>query len=95
MLQKKPVVGLSWQPQLPIPSLSKATGDPSQTNTPSTTIWIVSLMALDAIDPKRHYKKSGSKSKALPNYFQASGNNGRKESIADELLSDQNLSAYR
>ncbi|AES79875.2 Fcf2 pre-rRNA processing protein [Medicago truncatula] len=57
-------------------------------------------MALDAIDPKRHYKKSGSKSKALPNYFQASsvllcGNNGRKESIADELLSDQNLSAYR
>jgi len=26
----------------------------------------------DAIDPKRHYKKSGSKSKALPKYFQAS-----------------------
>jgi hypothetical protein len=43
MLKKKPVVGLTWQPQLPIPSLSKATGDPSntksQTKEPSSTIW--------------------------------------------------------
>jgi len=31
---KKPVVGLSWQPQLPIPSLSNpTTADPSQTTT--------------------------------------------------------------
>lgn len=164
MLKKKPVVGLSWQPQLPIPSLSKATGDPShttsQTKEPSSTIWkpdselvnglfvppndprklnkllrqqvkdtagkqwfdmpaptitpelqkdLKLLQLRDAIDPKRHYKKSGSKSKALPKYFQVgtmvgssldyySGrltNRERKESIADELLSDQNFSAYR
>ncbi|GAU34008.1 hypothetical protein TSUD_212700 [Trifolium subterraneum] len=41
MAEKKPVVGLSWQP--PIPSMSKATYLPSHTkpqiNTPTSTLW--------------------------------------------------------
>ncbi|XP_057420029.1 rRNA-processing protein fcf2-like [Lotus japonicus] len=62
-----------------------------------------------AIDPKRHYKKGDSKSKTLPKYFQMgtvvdspldffSGRLTKKErraSLADELLADQNLVAYR
>ncbi|CAI8617623.1 unnamed protein product [Vicia faba] len=164
MPEKNPVVGLSWQPQLPFPSLSKATSDPShaqfQAKAPSSTIWkpnseLVSglfvppndprklnrllrqqvkdtagkqwfdmpaqtmtpelqrdlklLKLRDAIDPKRHYKKGGSKSKTLPKYFQVGTIVGspldyfsgrltkkeRKETLADELLADQNLSAFR
>ncbi|KAL5127577.1 rRNA-processing protein fcf2 [Glycine soja] len=60
-----------------------------------------------ALDPKRHYKKGDSKSKTLPKYFQAivdspldffSGRltkKKRKARLADEVLSDQNLAAYR
>ncbi|KAJ1437791.1 Fcf2 pre-rRNA processing [Sesbania bispinosa] len=164
MLERKPVVGLSWQPQLPIPSLSKATDDgshtKSQTEASSRTPWKPNSELVDglfvppniprklnkllrekvkdttgknwldmpaqtitpelqkdlkllklrtAIDPKRHYKKGDSKSKALPKYFQVgtvlhssldffSGRltkKERKETLADELLSDQNLAVYR
>lgn len=164
MPEKKPVVGLSWQPQLPIPSLSKAANDSSDTKSQievsSRTLWKPSselvdglfvppndprklnkllrqqakdtagrswfdmpaqtitpelqkdlklLKLRDAIDPKRHYKKGDSKSKALPKYFQVgtvvespyeffSGRLTKKErkaSLADELLSDPSLAAYR
>ncbi|XP_058727270.1 rRNA-processing protein fcf2-like [Vicia villosa] len=164
MSEKKPVVGLSWQPKLPFTSLSKATNDQShgqfQAKGPNSTIWkpnseLVSgllvppndprklnkllrqqvkdtagkrwfdmpaqtmtpelqrdlklLKLRDVIDPKRHYKKGDSKSKTLPKYFQIGTIVGssldyfsgrltkkeRKESFADELLADQNNSAYR
>ena len=164
MAEKKPVVGLSWQPQLPFQSLSKTTDEPShsksQAKAPSSTIWkpnselvnglfvppndprklnkmlreqvkdtsgknwfdmpaqtmtpelqrdLKLLQLRDAIDPKRHYKKGNSKSKTLPKYFQVGTivaspldyftgrltKKERKATLADELLSDQNLAAYR
>ncbi|RDX87358.1 fcf2, partial [Mucuna pruriens] len=159
MPESKPVVGLSWQPQLPIPSSLKATDGSrtkSQTEASSSIIWKSSSELVDglfvppndprklnkfnmpaqtitpelqkdlkllklraALDPKRHYKKGDSKSKTLPKYFQAnhlefeynqvgtvvdspfdffSGRLTKKErkaTLADELLSDQNLAAYR
>ncbi|KAK2389589.1 hypothetical protein P8452_27260 [Trifolium repens] len=43
MAEKKPVISLSWQPRLPIPSLSKATDLPSHTKpqikAPTSTLW--------------------------------------------------------
>ncbi|XP_042479320.1 rRNA-processing protein fcf2-like [Macadamia integrifolia] len=67
------------------------------------------LMLRNVIDPKRHYKKGGTKSKTLPKYFQVgtvivsssdffSGRLTKKErkaTLADELLSDQSLGEYR
>lgn len=62
MSEKKPVVGLSWQPQLPFPSLSKATNDPShaqfQDKAPSSTIWkpnseLVSGLLVPPNDPRK------------------------------------------
>ena len=62
MPEKKPVVGLSWQPQLPFPSLSKATSDPShakfQAKAPSSTIWkpnseLVSGLFVPPKDPRK------------------------------------------
>ncbi|CAL0315012.1 unnamed protein product [Lupinus luteus] len=163
MPEKKAMVGLSWQPQLPIVSSSKAadgshakppteastntlwkpssqlvdglfvppsdprklnklirkqakdtTGKswfnmPAQTITPELQKDLKLLKLRGAIDPKRHYKKGDSKSKTLPKYFQMgtvvdspldyySGRLTKKErkaTLAEELLSDQNLTAYR
>ncbi|XP_019456473.1 PREDICTED: rRNA-processing protein fcf2-like [Lupinus angustifolius] len=163
MPEKKAVVGLSWRPQLPIVSSSKAadgfhtnprteasintlwkpnsqlvdglfvppsdprklnklirkqakdtTGKnwfnmPAQTMTPELQKDLKLLKLRGAIDPKRHYKKGDSKSKTLPKYFQMgtvvdspldyySGRLTKKErkaTLAEELLSDQNLAAYR
>ncbi|ESW25548.1 hypothetical protein PHAVU_003G045400 [Phaseolus vulgaris] len=163
MPESKAVVGLSWQPQLPIPSSLKPTDGSHtkpQTQTPSNTLWKSSselvgglfvppnnptklnkllkkqvkdtagknwfnmpaqtitpelqkdlklLKLRSALDPKRHYKKGDSKSKTLPKYFQVgtvvdspldffSGRLTKKErkaTLADELLSDQNLAVYR
>ncbi|XP_004490950.1 rRNA-processing protein fcf2-like isoform X2 [Cicer arietinum] len=164
MAEKKPVIGLSWQPQFTIPSRSKTTDDAShaksQTKAPSSTLWkpnselinglfvppndprklnklmreqakdtagkswfdmpaqtitpelqreLKLLNLRDVLDPKRHYKRCESKSKALPKYFQVgtveetsvdyfSGRLNKKErkaTLAEEFLSDQNLAAYR
>ncbi|XP_027352616.1 rRNA-processing protein fcf2-like [Abrus precatorius] len=163
MPESKPVVGLSWQLQLPIPSSLKATNGshikhqaeassstawkssselvdglfvppndprklnkllrkqvkdtagknwfnmPAQTVTPELEKDLKLLKLRAALDPKRHYKKGDSKSKTLPKYFQVgtvvdspldffSGRLTKKErkaTLADELLSDQNLAAYR
>ncbi|KAK7274282.1 hypothetical protein RIF29_15365 [Crotalaria pallida] len=161
--EKKAVIGLSWRPQLPIPSSSKAADSshpkpqpvaststlwkpssqlvdglfvppndprklnkllkkqvkdtagkswfdmPAQTITPELQKDLKLLKLRDAIDPKRHYKKGDSKSKTLPKYFQMgtvvdspldyfSGRLTKKErkaTLAEELLADQNLAAYR
>ncbi|PHT48713.1 hypothetical protein CQW23_12921 [Capsicum baccatum] len=67
------------------------------------------ILLRDAMDPKRHYKKSGSKSKTLPKYFQVgtiiepaseyySGRLTKKErkaTLTEELLSDRKLGEYR
>ncbi|KAL2470210.1 Fcf2 pre-rRNA processing protein [Abeliophyllum distichum] len=67
------------------------------------------LKLRSAIDPTRHYKKGNSKSKTLPKYFQVGTviesaeefytgrltKKERKATLADELLSDRNLGAYR
>ncbi|KAE9595443.1 putative Fcf2 pre-rRNA processing [Lupinus albus] len=163
MPEKKPVVGLSWKPQLPIISASKAADGSHtkpRTEAPTNTLWKPNSQLVDglfvppsdprklnklirkqakdttgknwfnmpaqtitpelqkdlkllklrgAIDPKRHYKKGDSKSKTLPKYFQMgtvvdspldyySGRLTKKErkaTLAEELLSDQNLAAYR
>ncbi|KAJ1390532.1 Fcf2 pre-rRNA processing [Sesbania bispinosa] len=159
MPESKQVVGLSWQPKLPIPSLLKATDEPRikpQTEASSSTVWKSNSELVDglfvppndpkklnkllrkqvkdtagkdwfnlpaqtitpelqkdlkllklraAMDPKRHYKKGDSKSKTLPKYFQANSpldyysgrltKKERKATLADELLSDQNLAVYR
>ncbi|XP_020214133.1 rRNA-processing protein fcf2 [Cajanus cajan] len=162
MPESKPVIGLSWQPQLPIPSLKTTNGShpKPQIEASTSTVWKSSLELVDgllvppndprklnkllrkqvkdtagekwfnmpaqtitpelqkdlqllklraALDPKRHYKKGDSKSKTLPKYFQVgtvvdspldffSGRLTKKErkaTLADELLSDQNLASYR
>lgn len=156
------MIGLSWQPQLPIPSLKVTYGSHSkpQIEASTSTVWKSSSELVDgllvppndprklnkllrkqikdtagekwfnmpaqtitpelqkdlqllklraALDPKRHYKKGDSKSKTLPKYFQVgtvvdspldffSGRLTKKErkaTLADELLSDQNLASYR
>ncbi|KAE9605354.1 hypothetical protein Lal_00025038 [Lupinus albus] len=82
---------------------------PAQTITPELQKDLKLLKLRSAIDPKRHYKKGDSKSKTLPKYFQMgtvvdspldyfSGRLTKKErkaTLAEELLSDQNLAAYR
>ncbi|XP_016183411.1 rRNA-processing protein fcf2-like isoform X2 [Arachis ipaensis] len=163
MPEGKLLVGLSWQPQLLIPSSSKAADAchnkpqseasnsslwkpntelvdgifvppndprklnkllrkqakdtagkdwfdmPTQTITPELQTDLKLLKLRSALDPKRHYKKGDSKSKALPKYFQVGTvvedasefyserltKKERKATIADELLSDQKLAAYR
>nr|XP_025648395.1 uncharacterized protein LOC112743395 isoform X1 [Arachis hypogaea] len=163
MPEGKLLVGLSWQPQLLIPSSSKAADAchnkpqseasnsslwkpntelvdglfippndprklnkllrkqakdtagkdwfdmPAQTITPELQTDLKLLKLRSALDPKRHYKKGESKSKALPKYFQVGTvvedasefyserltKKERKATIADELLSDQKLAAYR
>ncbi|KAF6175866.1 hypothetical protein GIB67_003354 [Kingdonia uniflora] len=68
-----------------------------------------SLLLRSVMDPKRHYKKGDTKSKALPKYFQVgtviesasdfySGRltkKERKQTLAEELLSDHHLGDYR
>ncbi|KAL4276680.1 hypothetical protein AHAS_Ahas20G0231400 [Arachis hypogaea] len=163
MPEGKLLVGLSWQPQLLIPSSSKATDAchnkpqseasnsslwkpntelvdglfvppndprklnkllrkqakdtagkdwfdmPAQTITPELQTDLKLLKLRSALDPKRHYKKGDSNSKALPKYFQVGTvvedasefyserltKKERKATIADELLSDKKLAAYR
>lgn len=82
---------------------------PAQTTNPEMEKDLRLLKLRSAIDPKRHYKKGDSKSKTLPKYFQVgtvvessseffSGRLTKKErkaTLADELLSDQNLAQYR
>ncbi|XP_014622228.1 rRNA-processing protein fcf2-like [Glycine soja] len=82
---------------------------PAQTITPELQKDLKLLKLRAALDPKRHYKKGDSKSKTLPKYFQVgtvvdspldffSGRltkKKRKARLADEVLSDQNLAAYR
>lgn len=81
---------------------------PAPTITPEMKKDLEILKLRNVIDPKRHFKK-GDKSKALPKYFQMgtvvepaseffSGRLTKKErktTIADELLTDQNLKTYR
>ncbi|KAJ8754987.1 hypothetical protein K2173_015499 [Erythroxylum novogranatense] len=164
MAEKKPVIGLSWEPKLlpGLPSLKNSNISKSQVidKAESSSLWKPNTELLDGlyvppndptklnrllrnqrkdvhgkgwvempaptmtpelkrdlqllklrnvIDPKRHYKKADSKSKALPKYFQVghviesstdffTGRLTRKErkaTLADELLSDPTLRAYR
>ncbi|XP_052113988.1 rRNA-processing protein fcf2 [Arachis duranensis] len=158
MPEGKLLVGLSWQPQLLIPSSSKAADachNKPQSEASNSSLWKPNTELVDglfippndprklnkllrkqakdtagkdwywngiltlllclllqlrsALDPKRHYKKGESKSKALPKYFQVGTvvedasefyserltKKERKATIADELLSDQKLAAYR
>ncbi|KAM3236196.1 hypothetical protein BC332_13985 [Capsicum chinense] len=82
---------------------------PAPTITPELKTDLQLLKLRDAMDPKRHYKKSGSKSKTLPKYFQVgtiiepaseyySGRLTKKErkaTLTEELLSDRKLGEYR
>ncbi|CAM8924277.1 unnamed protein product [Rhodiola kirilowii] len=82
---------------------------PAQTITPELKKDLQLLKLRNVLDPKRHYKKGDTKLKNLPKYFQVgtvvesasdfySGRltkKERKESIADELLSDKRLADYR
>ncbi|RVX22105.1 rRNA-processing protein fcf2 [Vitis vinifera] len=82
---------------------------PAPTITPELKKDLQLLKLRSAIDPKRHYKKSDSKSKTLPKYFQVgtviesasdffSGRLTKKErkaSLADELLSNSSFADYR
>lgn len=82
---------------------------PAPTITPELKKDLQLLKLRSVLDPKRHYKKGDSKSKALPKYFQVgtviesatdffSGRLTKKErkaTLADELLSDPNLGRYR
>ncbi|OAY36428.1 rRNA-processing protein fcf2 [Manihot esculenta] len=82
---------------------------PAPTMTPELKKDLQLLKLRGALDPKRHYKKGDSKSKTLPKYFQVgtvvesstdffSGRLTKKErkaTIADEVLSDRTLTAYR
>ncbi|KDP28005.1 hypothetical protein JCGZ_19085 [Jatropha curcas] len=82
---------------------------PAPTMTPELKKDLQLLKLRNALDPKRHYKKGDSKTKALPKYFQVgtviesatdffSGRLTKKErkaTLAEELLSDRNLAAYR
>ncbi|XP_016460845.1 rRNA-processing protein fcf2 [Nicotiana tabacum] len=82
---------------------------PAQTITPELKRDLQLLKLRGAMDPKRHYKKSDLKSKALPKYFQVGTviepaseyyssrltKKERKTTITDELLSDRKLGLYR
>ncbi|XP_065863944.1 rRNA-processing protein fcf2-like [Euphorbia lathyris] len=163
MEEKKPAIGLSWNPKLPVLSSSSTTkisnvyskgqtdtgslwkpnsqlvdglyvpsNDPKKLNkllknqakdtlgkdwfdmaaptiTPELKNDLQLLKLRNALDPKRHFKKGASKSKTLPKYFQVgtvvestadffSGRMTKKErktTLAEEVLSDRNLAAYR
>ncbi|KAG5144553.1 hypothetical protein JHK84_030096 [Glycine max] len=136
MPERKPVVGLSWQPQLPIPSSLKATdGSHTKPQTEaSSTVRKSSSELVDGLfvppnDPKKLNKllRKQAKDTAGKNWFNMpaqtitpelqkdlkllkvgtvvdspldffSGRLTKKErkaTLADELLSDQNLAAYR
>ncbi|KAL2943590.1 rRNA-processing protein fcf2 [Bienertia sinuspersici] len=95
--QVKDTTGSSWF-DMPAPVL-----------TPELKQDLQLLKLRNVMDPKRHYKKSDTKSKTLPKYFQMgtvvesasdfySGRltkKERKSRIADELLSDGSLAHYR
>ncbi|XP_071723764.1 rRNA-processing protein fcf2-like [Rutidosis leptorrhynchoides] len=82
---------------------------PAPTITPELKRDLELLKLRGAMDPKRFYKKAGSKSKALPKYFQVGtviqsheefysgrlSKKERKETLADELLSDSKFKQYR
>lgn len=82
---------------------------PAPTITPELKRDLQLLKLRGAMDPKRHYKKSGSKSKTLPKYFQVgtviepaseyySGRLTKKErktTLTEELFSDRKLGEYR
>ncbi|WCJ29094.1 Fcf2 pre-rRNA processing protein [Euphorbia peplus] len=82
---------------------------PAPTITPELKKDLQLLKLRNALDPKRHYKKGDSKLKTLPKYFQVgtvvasstdffSGRLTKKErkaTLADEVLSDRTLAAYR
>ncbi|XP_073006384.1 rRNA-processing protein fcf2-like [Typha latifolia] len=92
----KDTAGASWF-DMPAPNI-----------TPELKKDLEILKLRSVIDPKRHFKK-GEKSKAPPKYFQASTviepateffsgrltKKQRKMTLADELLSDHALKAYR
>ncbi|RVW55959.1 rRNA-processing protein fcf2 [Vitis vinifera] len=60
---------------------------PAPTITPELKKDLQLLKLRSAIDPKRHYKKSDSKSKTLPKYFQASLGLMRKYLSASDFFS--------
>ncbi|VFQ81370.1 unnamed protein product [Cuscuta campestris] len=82
---------------------------PAPTITPELKHDLEILKMRDALDPKKHYKKGASKSKALPKYFQVGvviepasefyssrlTKKERKATLADELVSDAHLAEYR
>lgn len=82
---------------------------PAPTLTPELKDDLQILKMRDALDPKKHYKKGASKSKALPKYFQVGvviepasefyssrlTKKERKATLADELISDAHLAEYR
>ncbi|KAI4335079.1 hypothetical protein L6164_013760 [Bauhinia variegata] len=82
---------------------------PAQSITPELQKDLKLLKLRGAIDPKRHYKKGDSNLKSLPKYFQVGTviesplefysnrltKKERKATLADELLYDQDLAAYR
>lgn len=82
---------------------------PAPTMTPELKKDLQTLKLRSTLDPKRHYKKSDSKSKSLPKYFQIgtviepaseyySGRltkKERKSTITEELLSDPKAKQYR
>ncbi|KAJ4974110.1 hypothetical protein NE237_007284 [Protea cynaroides] len=159
MTENKLSIGLTWEPKVPLPSVTK-TGSAVLQKLPENVVWkpeselvdglfvppsdprkmnkflrkqvkdtagkswfempaptitpelkkdLQILRLRSVLDPKRHYKKGDSKSKTLPKYFQVgtvvesasdffSGRltkKERKETLADELLSDQPLGKYR
>lgn len=95
--QRKDTTGSSWF-DMPAPVV-----------TPELKQDLQLLKLRNVMDPKRHYKKSDSKLKALPKYFQVGTvvesatdffsarltKKERKNRIADELLSDGSLAKYR
>ncbi|KAG2379912.1 uncharacterized protein HKW66_Vig0166910 [Vigna angularis] len=137
MAERKPVVGLSWQPQFSIPSSSKVThGSHAKPHTEASNnaLWKSSSELVDGLfvppnNPKNLNKllKKQAKDTAGNNWFNMpaqtitpelqkdlkllkvgtvvdspldffSGRLTKKErkaTLADELLSDQNLAAYR
>lgn len=82
---------------------------PAPVMTPELKKDLQLLKLRSAIDPTRHYKKGDLKSKTLPKYFQVGTviesaeefytgrltKKERKATLADELLSDRILGAYR
>ncbi|CAI9094547.1 OLC1v1030307C1 [Oldenlandia corymbosa var. corymbosa] len=82
---------------------------PAPTITPELKKDLQLLKLRSVLDPKRHYKKGDSKSKTLPKFFQMGtviepaseyytgrlSKKERKNTLADELLSDSNLTQYR